>query len=299
MANPNRRNPHNAPGPWFVDDTCMDCDASRQCAPELFGEHEGRSVILRQPRTSEEITQATRALLLCPTGSIGTTGMKLDTRGQFPLEIEDGVCLCGFNSPRSFGASSYFVKRPAGNFLIDSPRLLRRLVKAFEEQGGIQDIFLTHRDDVADASRYARHFGARVWIHEDDRRAAPFATNILKGLEPARIREGLQAIPVPGHTRGSVVFHLEERFLFSGDSLYWSRTLDDLCAFRWVCWYSWEEHTRSLERLLDIDFCWVLPGHGNRRHASAQAMRAALQGLIGRMKHHDPRIEPPTRKIVW
>jgi hypothetical protein len=38
-----------------VDDSCIDCDASRQCAPELFADRGGKSVLLRQPETPDEV----------------------------------------------------------------------------------------------------------------------------------------------------------------------------------------------------------------------------------------------------
>ena len=51
-----------------------------------------------------------------------------------------------------------------------------------------------------------------------------------------------------------------------------------------ACWYSWPEQVRSLERLLDYRFEWVLPGHGGRFHAATPAaMRAELERLLGRI----------------
>jgi glyoxylase-like metal-dependent hydrolase (beta-lactamase superfamily II) len=292
MANPERKHPDNVPGPWFVDDSCIDCDASRQCAPDIFGHVGGQSVVIRQPETEDEVLRAARALLVCPTASIGVTaGHKPSFDGLFPLEIEDGVFLCGFNSPRSYGANSFFVRRATGNFLVDAPRFVRRLLHRLDDLGGVADIFLTHRDDIADAKQYAEHFDARVWIHEDDRDAAPFATEILRGRERVRARPGVVAIPVPGHTKGSVMYHLEDRYLFTGDSLYWSRTLGDLSAFRSACWYSWEEQTRSLEGLLDLRFEWVLAGHGDRHRAAPEAMHASLSRLVERMQRNDPVLE--------
>jgi glyoxylase-like metal-dependent hydrolase (beta-lactamase superfamily II) len=142
---------------------------------------------------------------------------------------------------------------------------------------------LTHRDDVADAGRFAAHFGARVWIHETERSAAPFATDLLTGLEARWIRDGMLAIPVPGHTRGSVVYMLEDKYLFTGDSLCWSRERGDLHAFRSACWYSWEELTKSLARLVDYNFEWVLAGHGDRKKLSREEMRQRLLALVKRM----------------
>ncbi|HEX8825241.1 MAG TPA: MBL fold metallo-hydrolase [Archangium sp.] len=300
MADPSHRHPENAPGPWFVDDTCSNCDASRQCAPDLFVERDGQSVVARQPSTEAELLAATRAMLSCPTASIGVEGDKPRTEGLFPFEIDPGVYLCGFNSPKSHGANSFFVVREAGNFLVDSPRFVGPLVKRFESLGGIQDILLTHADDVADADRFAAHFGARVWIHEDDRRAAPSATSLIQGQAPVLLREGLSALPVPGHTRGSVMFLLEDRYLFTGDSLYWSRTQQRLSAFQRQCWYSWEAQAESLARLVDsVRFEWVLAGHGGRHHASHEEFRASLRSLVERMRTGESLSGSWQRDVEW
>jgi glyoxylase-like metal-dependent hydrolase (beta-lactamase superfamily II) len=281
VARTGRRHQANVPGPWFVDDTCINCDASRQCAPQIFGEVDGQSVVVHQPVTGEEVRAAARAMLACPTASIGTTGDKPDVHGLFPEELEGGVFYVGYCSPKSYGANSFLAVRPEGSFLVDAPRWVPSLLPHLV---GVTDIFLTHQDDVADAGRYAEHLGARVWIHEADRRAAPFATEIVRGTEAVQVRPGLQIIPVPGHTRGSIAILLEERFLFTGDSLHASRTHDRLSAFPDVCWYSWEEQARSLERLMAHRFEWVLAGHGDRRRATVERNHAELAALVGRMR---------------
>src|SRR5262245_21664182 len=98
MADPRDRHPGNVPGPWFVDRSCIDCDVSRQCAPWMFGSEDGQAVVIRQPATPEEVRDATRALLACPTASIGVTGEKPQTEGLFPEFIDDGVFYCGYAS---------------------------------------------------------------------------------------------------------------------------------------------------------------------------------------------------------
>ena len=40
------------------------------------------------------------------------------------------------------------------------------------------------------------------------------------------------------------------------------------------------EQIRSMERLLDFSFEWVLPGHGRIHHAPAREMRASLEKCI-------------------
>jgi glyoxylase-like metal-dependent hydrolase (beta-lactamase superfamily II) len=92
-------------------------------------------------------------------------------------------------------------------------------------------------------------------------------------------------IPVPGHTRGSVALLYRDRFLFTGDHLWYEEDQGRLHASRGVCWYSWTEQARSMERLLDLDFEWVLPGHGRRyRAASAAAMRDEVARLCRWMR---------------
>jgi glyoxylase-like metal-dependent hydrolase (beta-lactamase superfamily II)/ferredoxin len=268
-----------------VDTTCIDCDACRQIAPAVFAESDvGQSTVKRQPASPQEERAAARALVACPTASIGLVGGHVDAEGLFPQEIADGVFYCGFNSESSFGANAFFAVRPGGNLLIDSPRFAAPLVRALEKRGGISQILLTHRDDVADADRFAAHFGAEVWIHEADAGAAPYATRRIPGREPVAVRDDLLAVPLPGHTRGSVAYLLDSRFLFSGDSLYWSRRRQDLGAFRDACWYSWAAQTESLARLAAHPFEWVLAGHGDRHHAPAAEMERRLRALVARMR---------------
>lgn len=268
--------------PWSVVSSCIDCDVCRQIAPAIFGEVPGSSVVKREPATEVERTAAWKALLACPVGAIHGEGKA--PQALFPDEIEGGVYLCGFSSRDSYGANSFFVKRREGNFLVDAPRWAGLLVSRLDALGGVQDILLTHRDDVADAERYQAFFGARVFIHEADRSAAPFATERLEGSDPTVIRSGLLAIPVPGHTRGSVMYLLENKYLFTGDSLYWSREACDLSAFRNYTWHSWAEQTRSLLKLTAHSFEWVLAGHGDRARLPSWEMRARLEGLVRRME---------------
>jgi glyoxylase-like metal-dependent hydrolase (beta-lactamase superfamily II) len=279
------RNPDSAAGDWYIDTACIDCGAARHVAPDIIVERHGKSVFARQPATAEEMLAAWRAVLVCPTASVRSeTKQPRPQALVFPQEMTDGVWRCGFNARSSFGAHSYFVARLSGNLLVDSPRFSSELVKWFEDAGGIDDILLSHRDDVADADKYAGRFGARVWIHRDDRAAAPYATDILEGELARAIAADLVAIPVPGHTRGSVVYLLDERVLFSGDSLAWSRRDEDLVAFRDACWYSWSTLTASLAKLVDYRLEWLLPGHGWPVHLAPEEMNARLRALVARMR---------------
>ena len=277
------RHPSNAPGEWFVDRRCTNCGAARTVAPGLIVEKAGQSVFARQPTTKAELGMAWRARLLCPTASVKTKTHQRAPDAVFPEKMTEGVYRLGYNAASSYGAHSFLIRRKTGNAMVDAPRFTRAVTGRLEEWGGLSDILLTHRDDVADAGGYAKHFGARVFIHEADRSAARFASDILKGGEPAMIGDGVLAIPVPGHTKGSVVYLYDGRCLFTGDSLAWSFEADDLTAWRDYCWYSWSEQTKSLLRLLDYPFEWVFAGHGGSKGLPAAEMQARLSALVERM----------------
>jgi glyoxylase-like metal-dependent hydrolase (beta-lactamase superfamily II) len=278
-----KRHPDNAPGDWYIDRECMDCSAARSVAPDLIVSRGGQSVFARQPTTPEEVMMAWRARLLCPTASVRTERRADAPAEVFPEKMTDGVYRLGYNSKDSYGAHSFLIERPGGNAMVDSPRWTKHVVTALEKLGGLAHVLLTHKDDVADADRYARHFGARVSIHKEDRGAAPYADHILEGRDPIRLYDDLVAIPVPGHTKGSVVYFWDNRCLFSGDSLSWSFGENDLSAFRDFCWYSWDEQRKSLTRLLDYDFEWVFAGHGGSHGGPPDEMKRRLQKLVERM----------------
>ena len=80
-----------------------------------------------------------------------------------------------------------------------------------------------------------------------------------------------------------LVFLLEQTYLFTGDSLAWSHERKDLQAFREACWYSWSELQRSLARLAEYRFEWVLAGHGGSGRLPAEEMRLRLHALVERM----------------
>src|SRR2546428_12804876 len=120
MALAAQRLEENAPGPFFVDSSCIDCGACRVIDPDHFRAGTRRlSIVHRQPDTESERTRALMALVACPTGSIGTDPKQDAAPGvaAFPerLDAAGEVCFCGFPAESSFGATSYFVPRRDSN----------------------------------------------------------------------------------------------------------------------------------------------------------------------------------------
>jgi glyoxylase-like metal-dependent hydrolase (beta-lactamase superfamily II)/ferredoxin len=281
MARARDRIAENVDGDFFVDSSCIDCDLCRQLAPAVFARTRTQSYVAHQPANDREQHRALMALVTCPTSSIGTV-RKLDSRAAaraFPEHYDGNVYFCGWASERSYGAASWLVTRPDGNVLVDSPRTSSTLMKRIEELGGVRFMVLTHRDDVAEHAAYRDRFGCERIIHRAD--AVP-AERIIDGREPIDLAPDLRIVPVPGHTRGSMVLIVNETYAFTGDHV-WADD-DALEAGDDVCWYSWPEQKVSMKRLAAHRFTHVLPGHGRRfRTATPEVMREALLQLAASM----------------
>jgi glyoxylase-like metal-dependent hydrolase (beta-lactamase superfamily II)/ferredoxin len=302
MARPAQRLAANTAGPFYVDASCIDCGTCWQWDPAHFAPTGSTSHVHAQPQGEAELRAALLALQACPVAAIGTTPelLRRTPADGFPALITQhpagDVYYCGWASRRSFGASSWLIERPGGgggvgagggNVMIDSPRFNAPLARRIEAMGGLAAIVLSHRDDVADQDRWARHFGCPRWIHAADADAAPQAEHRLEGLSPMDLGGGLQLIPTPGHTAGSMVAVLGEagaagagQILFSGDHLWWSPQRQVVVASRRFNWWNWEEQIRSVERLLELDVRWLLPGHGDRHAFAPGEWRIELERTL-------------------
>jgi glyoxylase-like metal-dependent hydrolase (beta-lactamase superfamily II)/ferredoxin len=287
VADPARRREENVPGPFFVDTTCIDCDTCRWVAPESFSAVGDQAAGTLQPRTIAEEEAALKALVACPTGSIGAdlpAARVKEGMALFPDPIAPAVYHLGFHARSSFGAASYLLTRRDGNVMVDSPRYNAGLAERVEALGEVKYLYLTHRDDVADHAKWAERLGCKRVLHRDDVTRGTAEVEIQPaGEDEFALAPDLTVIPVPGHTRGHSVLHAGP-YLFTGDHLAYSPRRGRLVAFRDACWYDWGEQTRSMARLLDRAFEWVLPGHGRRHHAAPAEMRHLLEDLIAWMR---------------
>jgi ferredoxin len=73
MADKNNKLPENVPGPYYVDDQCIDCDACRETAPDFFRRNDDRgySYVYRQPTTPADKALCEEAKEGCPVEAIG------------------------------------------------------------------------------------------------------------------------------------------------------------------------------------------------------------------------------------
>jgi ferredoxin len=76
MADKNAKYEQNIRGSYYVDDSCIACDACCVEAPRFFAmnDDEGHAYVKLQPMTAEEKQEAENALAACPVEAIGNDG---------------------------------------------------------------------------------------------------------------------------------------------------------------------------------------------------------------------------------
>jgi ferredoxin len=76
MADKSAKLAENVAGKFYVDDTCIDCDACRATAPDNFARNDdgGYSFVSKQPANDEEAQLCVDAMEGCPVEAIGDDG---------------------------------------------------------------------------------------------------------------------------------------------------------------------------------------------------------------------------------
>jgi glyoxylase-like metal-dependent hydrolase (beta-lactamase superfamily II) len=199
--------------------------------------------------------------------------------------VTGGVYHLGFHAESSFGAASYLIVRDGGNVMVDSPRWNKGLAERIDRLGGVDTIFLTHRDDIADQAKWHDRFGARRVMHAADVTSRTRDVEIrVEGEAPFALADDLLVVPTPGHTRGSACL-LFGAVLFSGDHLAYRIAEDRVIAFRRACWYDWPVQIESMRRLAsEHSFEWILPGHGAPCRFEASEMARRMAALVDWMR---------------
>ncbi|XP_078160901.1 metallo-beta-lactamase family protein isoform X3 [Carex rostrata] len=292
------RRPQNVEGNFFVDHTCIDCDTCRWMAPDFFARIDKMSAVTKQPASKDENIKALQALLSCPTNSIHTEKkMKevVEVNKTFPLPIDEsdipGVYHCGYHSEKSYGAAPYFISHPEGNIMVDVPKYTEILAREIDKLGGIRYLFLTHKDDIAEHDKWAKRFKCERIMHIGDvEYRTEDVERKLHGDGPWTIGSDFELVHTPGHTDGSVcLYYRPMKVLFTGDHLCLSGETGDLDM---VLIYNKQSDILQLDsvrKLLDLNFNWILPGHGRRiRFKDNDEKNSAIEAYLATQEHiHD------------
>ncbi|MEN0064231.1 MAG: ferredoxin [Myxococcota bacterium] len=71
MPDPTDRHPDNAPGPVYVDRSCIWCSACVMAAPDHFEERGDQVICIQQPDHPEAWEACRQAACACPVEAIG------------------------------------------------------------------------------------------------------------------------------------------------------------------------------------------------------------------------------------
>ena len=267
MANPKKRVPENVPGDFFVDSTCIDCDACRQIAPAVFGEAAETSFVKAQPASSADRRQALQALLACPTGSIGCLGDD-DVKAvmkDFPLVDRGAGLLLRLQLAEVVWRQQLLHPAPRRQ-LADRLAEVRHAARAAVGGAG------RHRPHLPDPPRRR---GRRRALRRAFRAAAASSIGtscrrspVRKSSSTATGRGSWPPASSPSRRRATrrATASCSSRTASSSPATTWigTGTSSSLSASEDYCWYSWPQQAESMERLADYRFEWVLPGHGQR-----------------------------------
>ena len=147
-----------------INERCIDCGTCWTFDPDHFAAGAGTAVVAHQPRGASSQRQALLASQACPVAAIETSRalQRTTPADGFPSWIcshaAGEVFYCGWASQRSFGARSWLIQRADGNVMVDVPWWSAPLARRIQAMGGLSQIVLTHRDDVAEHQRWAQAF---------------------------------------------------------------------------------------------------------------------------------------------
>jgi glyoxylase-like metal-dependent hydrolase (beta-lactamase superfamily II)/rhodanese-related sulfurtransferase len=168
------------------------------------------------------------------------------------------------------GCLSYMVASAGKAIVIDPLRHLHPYLDLARAIGlTIQSVIDTHghADHISGGVALAAKTGASYYLHPYD---AIHPMDLLPSAIPYEfIRDGqifpvgrhkLKALHIPGHTLGLVAFQLDDRYLFTGDSIFIRSIARPDLGGKAETWAPL--HSRSLRRLLALPGeITVLPGH--------------------------------------
>lgn len=229
----------------------------------------------------------------------GKDGEVLPFPRPFLDDIPD-VYWVGYHNSASFGAVPYLFRTSSNTWImVDTPKYGSSAIQAITSLTGPQGpdfLFLTHVDDTADHAKWADHFaphlrrifhagdlGRHNWLgdktlenveilldnHQNSDELVVFS---LEGERKYNVEWDEITEPVivhtPGHSPGSISLYYNAgancKILFSGDTYAFSTRTQTMSGFPR---YGHDRKLQAiiLEKLSDLDFNVVAPGHGHPR----------------------------------
>jgi glyoxylase-like metal-dependent hydrolase (beta-lactamase superfamily II)/rhodanese-related sulfurtransferase len=182
------------------------------------------------------------------------------------------------------GCLSYLVASDAKAIVIDPVRHLHPYLDLARRLGlTIETVIDTHghADHISGGVALAARTGASYYLHPYDAvhpldmRPATIPYQFIRDSQVFPVgRHELKALHVPGHTLGMVALRLDDKYLFTGDSIFIRSIARPDLGGKAEAWAPL--HAQSLRRLLDLPGeITVLPGHFSGLDEADEAGRFA------------------------
>ena len=98
------------------------------------------------------------------------------------------------------------------------------------------------------------------------------------------VSPGVLSIPAPGHTRGHVLYHIDDRLLFTGDTLHWNHRREELDVFPRQTFFSWAVLADTMDLLATLMVEWVFAGHGMWHRVGNEEWARQMKALSPAMR---------------
>jgi glyoxylase-like metal-dependent hydrolase (beta-lactamase superfamily II)/rhodanese-related sulfurtransferase len=182
------------------------------------------------------------------------------------------------------GCLSYVVASAGKAMVIDPLRHLQPYLELIREKGlSVEAVVDTHghADHISGGPALCRKTGASYYlhpydaIHPIDMLPATIAYEFIGDGQVFPVgRHELKAVHIPGHTLGLVAFRLDDRYLFTGDSIFIRSIARPDLGGKSEAWAGL--HWRSLRKLIGLPGeIMVLPGHFSSLNEADQTGRFA------------------------
>ena len=93
------------------------------------------------------------------------------------------------------------------------------------------------------------------------------------------------SIPAPGHTQGHVLYHVDDRVLFTGDTLHWNHRRGEFDVFPKQTFFSWAALADTMDLIAALKVEWMFAGHGMWHKVGAEEWERQMPVLVLQFAH--------------
>lgn len=163
----------------------------------------------------------------------------------------------------TLGGTAYLILENS-NILIDCPAWDENTQSFLQAQGGVEWLFLTHRDSIGKAQEIQKALGCAIVMQEQEAYLLPHAT-VTPFQHRCDCTPQTRALWTPGHTPGSAcVYHSGlGGILFTGRHLL-PTPQGSLAPLKTAKTFHWPRQLQSVQKLVDEfapeTLAWICPG---------------------------------------